>query len=127
MYTFNYCLFLISLLSSNYLFIFELKMTYESEIIFRNLFSKVYLDNLSMELYNGRLDKTPGAIALRHRWYGTGTPELGTFTTVKIRLLSKKNRKFYDTFVISEKKNFHPNKLTFRINYHFYDFLLLSC
>lgn len=30
-----------------------------------------------MELYNGRLDKTPGAIALRHRWYGTGTPELG--------------------------------------------------
>jgi SPX domain protein involved in polyphosphate accumulation len=22
-----------------------------------------------MELYNGRLDKTPGAIALRHRWY----------------------------------------------------------
>ena len=29
-----------------------------------------------MELYNGRLDKTPGAIALRHRWYGTGTPEL---------------------------------------------------
>lgn len=30
---------------------------------------QVYLDNLSMELYNGRLDKTPGAIALRHRWY----------------------------------------------------------
>jgi hypothetical protein len=35
-----------------------------------------------MELYNGRLDKTPGAIALRHRWYGTGTPELGTYCTV---------------------------------------------
>jgi SPX domain protein involved in polyphosphate accumulation len=43
---------------------------------------QVYLDNLSMELYNGRLDKTPGAIALRHRWYGTGTPELGTYCTV---------------------------------------------
>jgi SPX domain protein involved in polyphosphate accumulation len=40
------------------------------------LVNSVYLDNLSMELYNGRLDKTPGAIALRHRWYGTGTPEL---------------------------------------------------
>lgn len=35
-----------------------------------------------MELYNGRLDKTPGAIALRHRWYGTGTPELGTYCDV---------------------------------------------
>ena len=33
------------------------------------LVNSVYLDNLSMELYNGRLDKTPGAIALRHRWY----------------------------------------------------------
>ena len=43
-----------------------------------------------MELYNGRLDKTPGAIALRHRWYGTGTPELGTFTTrVMMRTLNK--------------------------------------
>ena len=40
------------------------------------LVNSVYLDNFSMELYNGRLDKTPGAIALRHRWYGTGTPEL---------------------------------------------------
>eukprot|EP00596_Hydrurales_sp_CCMP1899_P008312 CAMPEP_0119042730 /NCGR_PEP_ID=MMETSP1177-20130426/16114_1 /TAXON_ID=2985 /ORGANISM="Ochromonas sp, Strain CCMP1899" /LENGTH=664 /DNA_ID=CAMNT_0007009715 /DNA_START=325 /DNA_END=2319 /DNA_ORIENTATION=+ len=40
------------------------------------LVNSVYLDNLSMELYNGRLDKTPGAIALRHRWYGTGIPEI---------------------------------------------------
>ena len=78
-----------------------------------------------MELYNGRLDKTPGAIALRHRWYGTGTPELGTFTTVQRRLLSKIFRKFYDTFVIfSKKKIFNNSKKTFRINYHFYDFLL---
>jgi SPX domain protein involved in polyphosphate accumulation len=46
-----------------------------------NFDTQVYLDNLSMELYNGRLDKTPGAIALRHRWYGTGTPELGTYCT----------------------------------------------
>ena len=40
------------------------------------LVNSVYLDNTSMELYHGRLDKTPGAIALRFRWYGSGTPEL---------------------------------------------------
>jgi uncharacterized membrane protein YidH (DUF202 family) len=40
------------------------------------LVNSVYLDNTSMELYHGRLDKTPGAIALRMRWYGTGTPEI---------------------------------------------------
>lgn len=40
------------------------------------LVNSVYLDNILMELYQGRLDKTPGAIALRFRWYGTGTPEL---------------------------------------------------
>lgn len=50
-----------------------------SILLFRSTNTQVYLDNLSMELYNGRLDKTPGAIALRHRWYGTGTPELGTY------------------------------------------------
>lgn len=40
------------------------------------LVNSVYLDNSSMELYHGRLDKTPGAIALRFRWYGTGTPDV---------------------------------------------------
>ena len=39
------------------------------------LVNSVYLDNHAMELYHGRLDKTPGAIALRMRWYGTGEPE----------------------------------------------------
>lgn len=34
------------------------------------LINSVYLDNDSMELYHGRLDKTPEAIALRLRWYG---------------------------------------------------------
>ena len=38
------------------------------------LVNSTYLDNSAMELYHGRLDKTPGAIALRMRWYGTGTP-----------------------------------------------------
>jgi hypothetical protein len=33
------------------------------------LTNSVYLDNTSLELYHGRLDKTPGAIAARLRWY----------------------------------------------------------
>lgn len=39
------------------------------------LVNSVYLDNRSLELYRGRLDKTPGAIALRFRWYGTSIPK----------------------------------------------------
>ena len=39
------------------------------------LTNSVYLDNPSLELYHGRLDKTPGAIAVRLRWYGSGKPE----------------------------------------------------
>jgi SPX domain protein involved in polyphosphate accumulation len=38
------------------------------------LTNSVYLDNDQLELYHNRLDKTPGAIALRLRWYGTGSP-----------------------------------------------------
>jgi SPX domain protein involved in polyphosphate accumulation len=29
-----------------------------------------------LELYHGRLDKSPGAIALRLRWYGAGDPKV---------------------------------------------------
>lgn len=36
--------------------------------------NSVYLDNDQLELYHGRLDKSPGAIALRMRWYGPGDP-----------------------------------------------------
>ncbi len=32
------------------------------------LINSVYLDNSNLELYHGRLDKKPGAIALRIRW-----------------------------------------------------------
>lgn len=39
------------------------------------LVNSIYLDNTAMELYRGRLNKTPGAIALRLRWYGTATPD----------------------------------------------------
>ncbi|CAM9151086.1 unnamed protein product [Chrysoparadoxa australica] len=38
------------------------------------LVNSVYLDNSQLELYHGRLDKTPGAIALRLRWYGVDGP-----------------------------------------------------
>ncbi|KAI2496948.1 hypothetical protein MHU86_17533 [Fragilaria crotonensis] len=38
--------------------------------------NSVYLDNDQLELYHGRLDKSPGAIALRLRWYGAGDPRL---------------------------------------------------
>ncbi|KAL4855568.1 Vacuolar transporter chaperone 4 [Chlorella vulgaris] len=39
------------------------------------LINSVYLDNSSLELYHGRLDKRPNAIALRVRWYGPDDPE----------------------------------------------------
>ena len=40
------------------------------------LVNSVYLDSPALELYHGRLNKTPGAVALRLRWYGTGEPTL---------------------------------------------------
>lgn len=46
--------------------------TGESDSQFTN---SVYMDNDQLELYHGRLDKSPGAIALRMRWYGLGDPK----------------------------------------------------
>ena len=40
------------------------------------LTNSVYFDNAQMELYHGRLDKTPEAIAVRLRWYATELPDL---------------------------------------------------
>lgn len=40
------------------------------------LTNSVYFDNDQLELYHGRLDKSPGAIAFRLRWYGAGDPQL---------------------------------------------------
>jgi len=40
------------------------------------LTNSVYVDNDQLELYQGRLDKTPGAIALRLRWYGANEPSI---------------------------------------------------
>lgn len=39
------------------------------------LTNSVYFDNDQLELYHGRLDKSPGAIAYRLRWYGAGDPK----------------------------------------------------
>ena len=39
------------------------------------LVNSIYLDNDALELYRGRLNKLPGAIAIRFRWYGTRTPK----------------------------------------------------
>ena len=38
--------------------------------------NSAYFDNSQLELYHGRLEKRPLAIALRIRWYGLGAPEL---------------------------------------------------
>jgi uncharacterized membrane protein YidH (DUF202 family) len=43
------------------------------------LTNSVYFDNDQLELYHGRLDKTPGAIAYRLRWYGAGDPKIVFF------------------------------------------------
>lgn len=40
------------------------------------LTNSVYLDNDQLELYHGRLDKSPGALALRLRWYGATDPSI---------------------------------------------------
>ena len=39
----------------------------------------VFFSSSLAELYHGRLDKTPGAIAFRIRWYGSGDPKLAFF------------------------------------------------
>ncbi|KAG2429574.1 hypothetical protein HXX76_010809 [Chlamydomonas incerta] len=43
------------------------------------LINSVYMDNSNLELYHGRLDKKPGAIALRIRWYGSNPPTMVFF------------------------------------------------
>lgn len=55
------------------------------------LINSVYLDNSSCELYHGRLDKKPGAIALRVRWCAT----LGLFSSVRVPVVSGSACLFY--------------------------------
>eukprot|EP00192_Tetraselmis_astigmatica_P008513 CAMPEP_0117660690 /NCGR_PEP_ID=MMETSP0804-20121206/7099_1 /TAXON_ID=1074897 /ORGANISM="Tetraselmis astigmatica, Strain CCMP880" /LENGTH=672 /DNA_ID=CAMNT_0005467429 /DNA_START=58 /DNA_END=2076 /DNA_ORIENTATION=- len=43
------------------------------------LINSAYMDNSSMELYHGRLDKKPNALAIRVRWYGPHEPNVVYF------------------------------------------------
>uniref|UniRef100_A0A7S2LN41 SPX domain-containing protein n=1 Tax=Leptocylindrus danicus TaxID=163516 RepID=A0A7S2LN41_9STRA len=69
------------------------------------LTNSVYLDNDSLELYHGRLNKTEGAIAIRLRWYGNIDPPDIVFVERKTHRdawtgeISVKER-----FIISEKE-----------------------
>ena len=54
----------------------------------KKLSTQAYLDNSSMELYHGRLDKRPGAIAVRIRWYGDGKAIRFLFTFVLLFVYS---------------------------------------
>ena len=40
------------------------------------LCNSVYLDNAAKELYKQRMNKTPGALAIRLRWYDVGEPDI---------------------------------------------------
>eukprot|EP00949_MAST-11_sp_MAST-11-sp1_P004850 g4850.t1 len=40
------------------------------------LTNSVYLDNSTLELYEGRIHKRLGSLAIRLRWYGDGSPKL---------------------------------------------------
>jgi SPX domain protein involved in polyphosphate accumulation len=43
------------------------------------LTNSAYFDNAHLELYHGRLEKSPGAIALRLRWYEDAEPQKAVF------------------------------------------------
>ena len=45
--------------------------------------TSIYVDNFALELYRGRLEKSPGAIALRFRWYGPDEPNQIVFVERK--------------------------------------------
>jgi hypothetical protein len=45
--------------------------------------TSIYVDNFALELYRGRLEKSPGAIALRFRWYGPDEPKNTVFVERK--------------------------------------------
>lgn len=68
------------------------------------LVNSVYFDNDSLELYHGRLDKKPGALAIRVRWYGPNDPSL-CFVERKIHKESWKGEKSVkERFTLPEAK-----------------------
>ena len=70
------------------------------------LVNSTYLDNSSMELYHGRLDKRPGAIAVRVRWYGDGNPRTCFVERKTHRESWKGEESVKERFALPEKKVF---------------------
>lgn len=68
------------------------------------LVNSVYFDNDSLELYHGRLDKKPGAIALRVRWYGPGEPKLCFIERKTHRESWKGEKSVKERFTLPEPK-----------------------
>lgn len=68
------------------------------------LINSVYMDNSSCELYHGRLDKKPGAIALRLRWYGPNEPNLVFVERKTHRESWKGEESVKERFVLPEDK-----------------------
>jgi SPX domain protein involved in polyphosphate accumulation/uncharacterized membrane protein YidH (DUF202 family) len=68
------------------------------------LVNSVYFDNESLELYHGRLDKKPGALALRVRWYGPNEPKLCFVERKTHREGWKGEKSVKERFTIPEEK-----------------------
>lgn len=68
------------------------------------LVNSVYFDNESLELYHGRLDKKPGALALRVRWYGPNEPKLCFVERKTHRESWKGEKSVKERFTIPEEK-----------------------
>ena len=68
------------------------------------LINSVYFDNESLELYHGRLDKKPGAIAFRVRWYGPNEPKLCFIERKTHRESWKGEKSVKERFTLPEEK-----------------------
>jgi len=68
------------------------------------LINSVYFDNEMLELYHGRLDKKPGAIALRVRWYGPNEPKVCFIERKTHRESWKGEKSVKERFTLPEHK-----------------------
>lgn len=68
------------------------------------LVNSVYFDNESLELYHGRLDKKPGALAIRVRWYGPNEPKLCFIERKTHRESWKGEKSIKERFTLPEEK-----------------------
>lgn len=68
------------------------------------LVNSVYFDNESLELYQGRLDKKPGALAIRIRWYGPNAPQLCFIERKTHRESWKGEKSVKERFTLPEAK-----------------------